>query len=63
LPLSTALDHGPRPVPAAGLVLVAIGRTWLRSRLDGPAAKARVSADFRSRKAPLGACGPAPKSV
>lgn len=57
------LNHGPRPVRAAGLVLAAVGVAWLLYRLVDPAAKTRVSADFRIPKAPLGACEPAPKSV
>jgi peptidoglycan/LPS O-acetylase OafA/YrhL len=57
------LDHGPRPVLATGLVLMAIGLAWLLYRLVDPAAKARVSADFIPPKAPVGACDPAPESV
>jgi len=57
------LDHGPRPVLAAGLVLAAMGLAWLLYRRVDPAAKARISADFATHKAPLGACDPTPKSV
>jgi peptidoglycan/LPS O-acetylase OafA/YrhL len=57
------LDHGPRPVLAAGVVLGAVGLAWLLYRLVDPAAKAKISADFSPPKAPIGACDPAPKSV
>ncbi|HKU55180.1 MAG TPA: acyltransferase [Rhizomicrobium sp.] len=57
------LNHGPRPVLAAGLALAALGLAWLLYRLVDPAAKARASADLRPRKAPVGAGDPAPESA
>lgn len=57
------LNRGPRPVVAAGLVLMAIGLAWALYRLVDPAAKARVSANSSTQKPPVGACGSTPESV
>ena len=57
------LDRGPRPILAAGLVLMAIGLAWVLYRLVDPAAKARVSKDFRAQKPSAGSCGSTLESV
>jgi len=54
------LNHGPRPVLAAGLVLMAAGLAWLLYRLVDPAAKARVSRISGPKKRPLALAIPRP---
>jgi peptidoglycan/LPS O-acetylase OafA/YrhL len=54
------LDRGPRPILAAGLVLMAIGLAWVLYRLVDPAAKVKISPRAST---PKSARGPAFESA